>query len=187
LVNPFEYMAMRALRLSRRLHISRLVWASTSTKMFTDYFKNFEKARAVRGIFGDKTEEVLKNLKVEFIWFGYMGVDNSDGHLMVNERYLNSGDRTEIYLDVVHELCHVKQWMEGKELFDPNYDYVDRPTEVEAYRYAVLEAKRLGMSNKRILAYLKTEWISPQDLQRLIKNIDVCLSEADSHSDSQKS
>ena len=29
-----------------------------------------------------------------------------------------------------------------KELFSPGYDYVDRPTEVEAYRYTVKEAKR---------------------------------------------
>ncbi len=177
MVNPFEYMAIRILRLSRRLHISRLVWTRTSTAMFTDVFKGFERSRAVKGIFGDKTDQVLANLKVEFVWFGYMGVDNNDGHLMVNGRYLNSGDRTEIYLDVVHELCHVKQWMDGKELFDPNYDYVDRPTEIEAYRYAVLEAKRMGMSNERIIAYLKTEWINPQDLKRLVKNIDGPLNE----------
>ena len=60
----------------------------TSTKMFKDYFKGFEKVDAVKRIFGEKTEEVLRNLKVEFIWFGYMGVDNTDGHLMVNGRYL---------------------------------------------------------------------------------------------------
>ncbi len=177
-MNPFEYMAVRILRLSRRLHLSRLVWTRTSTGMFTDYFQGFERSAAVRGIFGDSTQEVLGNLKVEFVWFGYMGVDNNDGHLMVNGRYLNTGDKKEIYLDVVHELCHVKQWMEGKELFDSNYDYVDRPTEVEAYRYAVLEAKRLGMSDKRIMAYLKTEWISPQDLKRLIKNMNVPINES---------
>ncbi len=112
--------------------------------MFLDYFKGFEKSQAVRGIFGDATDEVLKNLKVQFTWFGYMGVDDNDGHLMVNKSYLNSGDKTDIYLDVVHELCHVKQHLDGKELFKPGYDYVDRPTEVEAYRYTVNEAKRLG-------------------------------------------
>ena len=149
----------------------------TSTRMFTDYFKGFEKVEAVKGIFGEKSEEVLKNLKVEFIWFGYMGVDNSDGHLMVNEKYLNSGDKTDIYLDVVHELCHVKQWMEGRELFDERYDYVDRPTEVEAYRYTVQEAKRLGLKDERIWQYLKTEWISSQDLKRLIKNMGIKLAE----------
>lgn len=151
----------------------------TSTKQFTDYFKDFEKVKAVKGIFGEKTEEVLSKLKVEFTWFGYMGVDNSDGHLMVNERYLNTGNKTDIYLDVVHELCHVKQWMEGRELFDPNYDYVDRPTEVEAYRYTVHEAKRLGLSEEQILVYLKTEWMSKQDLKRLVKNIGVDLTAPD--------
>jgi hypothetical protein len=129
----------------------------------------------VRGIFGDKTDEVLKNLKVEFIWFGYMGVDDNDGHLRVNGRYLNSGDKTEIYLDVVHELCHVKQHLEGKELFSPRYYYVDRPTEVDAYRYTVKEAKRLGLSDERILSYLQTEWMSDSDLERLVKNIGIDL------------
>ena len=148
--------------------------------MFSDYFKGFEKAEAVRGIFGEKTEEVLANLKVEFVWFGYMGVDNTDGHLMVNERYLNNGDKTDIYLDVVHELCHVKQWMDGKDLFDPNFEYVDRPTEVEAYRYAVLEAKRLGLSDKQILEYLEAEWISPSALKRLVHNIGLTLEDANS-------
>ena len=151
----------------------------TSTKMFMDYFKGFEKVEAVKGIFGEKTEEVLKSLKVQFMGFGYMGVDNTDGHLMVNGKYLNSGDKTDIYLDVVHELCHVKQWMEGRELFDERYDYVDRPTEVEAYRYTVQEAKRLGLKDEQILLYLKTEWMSSQDLKRLVKNMDVELQTVD--------
>ena len=140
---------------------------------FMEYFKGFENVPAVRGIFGEKTEEVLRNLKVEFIWFGYMGVDDNDGHLMVNGRYLNTGDKEDIYLDVIHELCHVKQHMEGRELFDPNYDYVDRPTEIEAYAYAVKEARRLGWTDKRILRYLKTEWMSDEDLKRLAAHVDV--------------
>jgi hypothetical protein len=152
----------------------------TSTGMFTDYFKGYEKVGAVKGIFGEKTEDVLRNLKVEFIWFGYMGVDNTNGHLMVNGKYLNSGDKTDIYLDVVHELCHVKQWMDGRELFDERYDYVDRPTEIEAYRYTVQEAKRLGLKEERILLYLKTEWMSSQDLKRLVKNMGVELGTVDS-------
>lgn len=175
-MNPFEYLMMRFLRLSRRLHLTRLIWMGSSAKQFTDYFKGYDKVEAVKGIFGEKTHEVLANLKVEFIWFGYMGVDNTDGHLMVNERYFNSGNKTDIYLDVVHELCHVKQWMEGRELFDPNYDYVDRPTEVEAYRYTVQEAKRIGLSEQQIRLYLKTEWMSEEDLQRLEKNMGVNLS-----------
>ena len=106
-----------------------------------------------------------------------MGVDNDDGHLMVNKRYLSSGSKEDIYLDVIHELCHVKQHMEGRDLFDPRYDYVDRPTEIEAYRYAVLEAKRVGLSDVSIRQYLKTEWMSSEVLDRLIRNINLKLEE----------
>ena len=144
---------------------------------FTDYFKGFEKNCAVRGIFGKETEKVLKNLKVDFIWFGYMGVNDEDGHLMVNKHYLSTGSREDIYLDVIHELCHVKQHMKGRELFDPHYDYVDRPTEIEAYRYAVQEAKRIGLNAADIRLYLKTEMMSTDALARLIRNMGVDLEE----------
>ena len=170
-----EYFALRTLRLLRKLPLTRIMRFGSSTKMFLDYFVGFENSQAVRGIFGDKTDDVLKNLKVDFIWFGYMGVDDNDGHLFVNARYLNSGDKTDIYLDVVHELCHVQQHLEGRALFDTRYDYVNTPTEVEAYRYTVKEAKRLGLSDERILSYLQTEWMSDADLKCLVKNLGIDL------------
>jgi hypothetical protein len=170
-----EYFLLTMFRLMRKLRLTRILRWGTSNGMFLDYFKGFEKSQAVRGIFGDRTDEILKNLKVEFIWFGYMGVDDNDGHLLINRRYLKSGDKTDIYLDVVHELCHVKQHLEGKDLFNSGYDYVNTPTEVEAYRYTVKEAKRLGLSDKRILSYLQTEWMSQADLKRLVKNIGIDL------------
>ena len=173
-MNWLEYIAFRILRLFRKLRLNRIIRMGTSTHMFTDYFKNFEKVEAVRGIFAEKTEKVLRNLKIEFIGLGgYMGVDNTDGHLMVNARYLNSGNKVDIYLDVIHELYHVKQFMEGRELFDSRYDYIERPTEVEAYRYTVQEARRLGLSDERICQYLKTEWMSDSDLKRLAKALNV--------------
>lgn len=170
-----EYFGLKAFKLMRKLQLMRLLRFGTSTQTFVDYFKGFERSQAVRGIFHDKTDEILKNLKVEFIWFGYMGVDDDDGHLVVNKRYLNSGDKTDIYLDVIHELCHVRQHLDGKELFDPRFDYVNSPTEVEAYRYTVKEAKRLGLSDERILSYLQTEWMSRADLKRLVTNIGINL------------
>jgi len=172
-VNPLEYMAFMIMRTLRRLHLARLIRIGAK-RNFNDYFKGFDKNEAVRGIFGEQTEEVLRNLKVEFMGlFGYMGVDNTDGHLLVNARYLENGDKTDIYLDVIHELCHVKQYMEGKELFDPEYDYVDRPTEIEAYGVAVKEARRLGISDERICQYLKTEWMSDDDFKKLARNVGV--------------
>lgn len=63
--------------------------------------------------------------------------------------------------------------MEGKKLFDTNYSYTERPTEVEAYRHAVKEARRIGLSDSRICQYLKTEWMSREDLIRLAKVLNV--------------
>ena len=141
---------------------------------FTDFFKGFEKVEAVRQIFGEKTDDVLSNLEVEFIGRrGYMGVSNIDGHLIVSAHYLNNGDFIDLYLDVIHELHHVKQFMEGKELFDSRYSYVDRPTELEAYRNTVEEARRLGLSEERICEYLKTEWMNDEDFTRMIKALKV--------------
>jgi hypothetical protein len=142
--------------------------------IFSEFFKDFEKVEAVKGIFGEKTKEVLSHLTVELSWvMGYMYVDGDDVHLVISKEYLNSGDKTDIYLDLIHELCHVKQFMDGKELFDPQYEYVDRPTEIEAYRYCIKEARRLGLSEERICCYLRTEWMNEEDFKRLAKYVDV--------------
>lgn len=139
---------------------------------FTDYFQGFESVEAVREIFGDKTEKVLNELKVEFVSRrGYMGVNEQDGHLIVSAYYLKSGTDRDIYLDIIHELVHVKQYLEGKKLFDDDYDYVERPTEIEAYKHAVKEARRLGMTEKEILSYLRTEWMNEKEFARLVKAV----------------
>jgi hypothetical protein len=147
---------------------------------FTDYFKGFEKVEAVRRLFGDATEEVLAKLRVEFVGRrGYMGVSNDDGHLNISAEYLRNGAVIDLYLDVIHELVHVKQFMEGKELFDRRYNYVDRPTEIEAYRHAVQEARKLGMSIREIMEYLKTDWISDESLNRLARALNLTVGEPD--------
>ena len=148
--SAIEYVVMRFVRLFTRLPLRGLIHLVSEQGNFTDYFVGFEKNRAIQGIFGKETPAVLKSLKVDFIWFGYMGVSDDDGHLLVNKRYLSTGSKQDIYLDVIHELCHVKQHMEGRDLFDSHYDYVDRPTEIEAYRYAAQEAKRIGLSAAEI-------------------------------------
>jgi hypothetical protein len=159
--------------LFRKLPVNILSIGSSSV-IFADYFKDFEKLNAVKGIFGEKTDEVLHHLKVELSWVGgYMYVDSSDGHLVISKNYLSNGNKTDIYLDLIHELYHVKQFLDGRELFDPRYDYVERPTEIEAYRYTVQEARRLGLSEERICLYLKTEWMSQYDLKKLAKSVNV--------------
>jgi len=173
-MDKLEYIVFRIMRLFRRLPFHRLLRMGVSSGSFLNYFKDFEKVKAVQEIFGEKTVEVLRGLKVDLTWFGgYMHVDSSDGHLVISARYLKSGDRVDIYLDLIHELFHVRQFMEGKELFDPNYSYVERPTEVEAYRYTVREARRLGLSDARICDYLRTEWVSDSDFRLLAKAVNV--------------
>jgi hypothetical protein len=172
-LTAIEYAFFRILRLFRRLPIN-ILGIGNRKAIFTEYFKDFEKVQAVKDIFGEKTTEVLSHLKVEISWImGYMYVDGSDGHLVISKGYLNTGNKTDIYLDLVHELCHVKQFMDGRELFDPRYDYVDRPTEIEAYRHCIKEARRLGLSEERIRSYLRTEWMSEHDFKRLAKSVNV--------------
>jgi len=168
-----ETLVLRLFRLAGMLHLYRFIFHGTAYP-FLDYFKGFQKVDAVRRIFGNRTEEVLSKLKVRFTWVGgYMWVDGRDGNLMVSSRYLDRGNRVDVYLDVIHELVHVRQFMEGRELFDNQYRYSARPTEVEAYRYAVQEARRLGLSDERICEYLKTEWMSDRDLRELATVVDV--------------
>jgi len=157
-----------------KLNVEIVRNAKVSMYPFTDYFKGFEKVEAVRRIFGERTDSVLNNLKVEFGGRrGYMGVSDIDGHLIISVEYLNKGDIIDIYLDVIHELTHVKQFMDGKELFDRHYNYVERPTEIEAFRNAVEEARRLGLSDERICEYLQTEWMTDEDLLLLAKALNV--------------
>jgi hypothetical protein len=169
-----EQLMLNAFRILRVLHTDRMLRLSVSTHRFTDYFKGMEKVQAVREIFGKGTDEVLSNLKIDLTWIGgYMWVNSADSHLMISSDYLNHGDRVDIYLDLIHELVHVKQLMEGKELFDFHYSYTARPTELEAYGAAVREARRLGLSDERICNYLKTEWMSDADLRRLARSLNV--------------
>ena len=168
------FRLVKKLQIDKLLSMDKILLVKGETYPFIDYFKGLERVKAVRQIFGKETEEVLRSLKVEFTWIGgYMWVNSADGHLIVSSRYLKNGDRIDIYLDLIHELVHVKQFMEGKKLFDTNYNYTERPTEVEAYQHAVEEAKRLGLNDAQICQYLKTEWISYEDLKNLAKTLNV--------------
>jgi len=142
---------------------------------FPEFFKGFDEIPAVRSIFGERTGEVLRSLKVEFFSskFGYMGVSDEDGHLIVSAYYLREGEPVSKYLDVIHELVHVKQFREGKPLFDENYEYHNRPTELEAYKLAITEGRRLGMSDKELFDYLKVDWMSEEEVRKLAKNLGI--------------
>ena len=142
---------------------------------FTDFFKGFDQVPIIKKTFGKNVVDILNNLEVEFNSFrrGYMGVSDDDGHLVENTHHLKNSDYKILYLDVVHELIHVKQFMDGKNLFDEDYEYVDRPTEIEAYQITVDEAKKIGMDNDEIFDYLQVDWIDDESHKRLAKTVGI--------------
>ena len=103
----------------------------------------------------------------------YMFVKNDDASIVIGLEHLQKSDSKILYVDIVHELVHVKQQRSGLDLYDKSYSYVDRPTEIEAYEIAVREAKRLGMNNKEILDYLHVDWITPEEHKRLASRMGI--------------
>ena len=101
----------------------------------------------------------------------YMFVKNEDATIVIGLSHLKNSDSKVLYLDIVHELVHVKQQQAGLDLYNKSYSYVDRPTEIEAYKVAVTEAKRLGMNDNEIMDYLFVEWITPQEHKRLASHL----------------
>jgi hypothetical protein len=159
--------------LESKLHVKIERDAPTKLYPFGRFFKGFSNLPAIRELFGKQTREILKELKVEFFSarFGYMGTSDVDGHLIISSQYLKRGDFRALYLDIVHELCHVNQFRHHKPLFYPKLSYVDAPSEIEAYNFCIREGHRIGMTDKALLEYLKVEWISPAELRRLAHHV----------------
>jgi len=101
----------------------------------------------------------------------YMYVKNNDASIVIGFQHLQNSDSKILYLDIIHELVHVMQQRQGLDLYDKSYAYVDRPTEIEAYEIAVLEAKNLGMNKEEILDYLLVEWITTEEHKRLASHV----------------
>jgi hypothetical protein len=151
---------------------------SKTRRRFVKYFIGFEAVPAVREIFGQETVEVLTGLRVEFLNAGsdYIWVSNKDGHLIANANYLKTGEIRAIYLDLIHELVHVKQFKDGRKLsvdLGKRFEYVERPTELEAYRHTIKEARRLGMTDEEIIDYLNVTWLDEEEVSRLARHLGV--------------
>jgi hypothetical protein len=130
-----------------------------------------EKSPAILRVFPSEAERKrLNEVKVQVAQGpGYAYVDDDDGTLVWSRDYLATGEKLSIYLDFIHELCHVRQFREGKDLYDKRYSYVDRPTEIEAYQVAVEEARRLGLDDAWLFEYLHVEWVTAKEHARLAK------------------
>ena len=102
-----------------------------------------------------------------------MYVDNDDASITIGLTYLRSASDEFLYLDIIHELCHVKQHLQGLNLYDRSKSYVDRETEIDAYRITVQEARRIGLNEDAISSYLRVAWITDEEHKRLTRRLDV--------------
>lgn len=102
-----------------------------------------------------------------------MFVDNDDGSITIGLTHLRQASDEFLYLDIIHELCHVKQHLQGRNLYDRSKAYVDRETEIEAYHVTVQEARRIGLKDEAIANYLRVSWITPEEHKRLVRRLDV--------------
>lgn len=162
----------RTVRLGPKVQIEREV--GPGTVPFCDVFRGFERVGAVKAIFGDQTKKILSELNVEVAdGRGYMHINAENGSIVVNSQYLREGEEMHVYLDVIHELVHVRQHKEGKELWDRRFAYVDRPTEIEAYKAAVKEARRIGLKGDELVEYLKVEWVNEKEFLRMLRTLGV--------------
>ena len=146
-----------------------------NTYKIRDVFEGLDDEAILHKVYGskDKLSKILDVIDIKIVEQDcYMYVD-TDGTIVVGSKHLKSSDEVTLHLDIIHELVHIKQLMDGRDLYDKDYSYVDRETEIEAYKITVEEAIKLGMSKEEILEYLKVEWISREELIKLAKKLGV--------------
>lgn len=97
--------------------------------------------------------------------------------VVVGREHLRTSPSLLLFLDIYHELCHVLQRRAGANLWPPGLSYVERTTEVEAYRFVVHEAHRLGVSDAFLREYLRVEWISDEEHRALLTKVGVAAEE----------
>jgi hypothetical protein len=93
--------------------------------------------------------------------------------IVVGQNHLRESPEMILYLDIYHELCHILQRRDGANLWEPGVGYVERKTEVEAYRFVVNEARGLGVPDDYLREYLKVEWISDKEHEQLLEAVGV--------------
>ena len=106
---------------------------------------------------------------------GYCYVDVRIPAIILSEDYYRAASPVDLYLDMAHELTHLRQLAEGHNLWDESLHYVDRPTEIEGYAIAVEEGLRLGLAEKDILHHLSNPWLNDSEIERLRSNIERFL------------
>jgi hypothetical protein len=98
---------------------------------------------------------------------------NGTDCIVIGESHLRESPPLILFLDIFHELCHILQRHDGRELWDRRYSYVTRPTEVEAYKFVVDEARLLKVKDEVLREYLRVEWITAKEFRTLLDALGV--------------
>ncbi|MBZ5637949.1 MAG: hypothetical protein LAO51_04235 [Acidobacteriia bacterium] len=106
---------------------------------------------------------------------GYAFVDDEVPCIVVAECYFREGTHLDLYLDLLHEITHLRQLEEGFDLWDERFAYVDRPTEIEAYAVAIEEGRRLGMNDAEVMTHVSNPWMTPMEVARLLGHVGAFL------------
>jgi len=105
---------------------------------------------------------------------GFRMVESRDDEIVVARNHLANSPMMDVYLDVIHGFLHILQRKQGRVvLLGSRIPYVDRPTEVEAYSYSVVEARRLGVPDTYLRKYLEVPWVRKSEYLRLLRNVGV--------------
>jgi hypothetical protein len=142
----------------------------------TEVFAGFESSSSLMKVFGSRSQmtKIMAHLKLRVepndsgLWF-----DRDTGTICIGSKHLGGAKADFLYLDVIHVLVHVCQFLEGRDLYDQAFEYVERPTELEAYRYTVAEARKVGLDEGEILRYLRMDAADDSELGKLMDKIGV--------------
>jgi hypothetical protein len=142
----------------------------------TDVFADILTYGILPAIFDDEEEidRVIARTQVFVVDRTHeMFVDNDDASITIGLKHLRCASDEFLYLDIIHELCHVKQHLQGRNLYDRSKAYVDRETEIEAYQVTVQEARRIDLNDDAIYRYLRVSWITSEEHKRLAYKLGV--------------
>ena len=149
-------------------------------------FRRYPASAAVRRRLAETTDVHILNRSGEWMYVAphemppdadkrWKPIVTPDDCIVVGGPHLRKSPAITIYLDILHELFHVFQRRAGRELWDDDYDYVDRPTELEAYQFGVEEARRLHAPDSYLREYLRVMWVSERHHRRLLRHLNVSL------------
>ena len=108
---------------------------------------------------------------------GFCWVDETVPCVVLSMDHYQTGSDLDLYLDLLHEVTHIRQILEGRDVWDEAFPYHRRPTEIEGFAVAVAECRRLGLNEKEIREHLTNPWMTESEVKELLLGVNAFLAE----------